>query len=405
MDAPADVKIKGMDKKELCMRDLKTCREEIDSIDRQIIELLNKRRGVAEDIAECKLKDGKQISDQSREGAKLRDVHEQSLRLGLPGDFGADVFRAIMRNTVAYERRYIVERLRHEGIKRDSSIAYLGGVGSYSHLAAVKFTDFYTGSVRMEGCPSFEQVEALVSSGNCEFGILPIENSSSGSINQVLDVLQGSSATFVGEVFYPIDHAVLTCGAASLESIKDIYAHPQPIEQCSRYIKDFMPNVRIHYMKASSEAMKTVADLHDPSCAAIAGHHAGAYYGLVPVMDNIANNTHNFTRFIVISMTPITVPENVPAKTSISFTVQKYTPGSLINVLNEFSSRGINLTKLSSRPSLSSGHGTWEEIFFADVQANISSITMQECLEKVKKETSYFKLLGCYESDEENKTK
>jgi chorismate mutase/prephenate dehydratase len=382
------------------MRDLKTCRAEIDRIDSEIIKLLNERRGVAADIAECKLRDGKGISDQGREEAKIKAVMEQARSLGLPGQFGADVYRSIMRGTVAYERRYIVERLRGGEIRRDSSIAYLGGIGSYSHLAAAKFTDFYTGKVRMEGCQSFEKVEACVSSGECEFGILPIENSSSGSINQVLDVVQGSSATFVGEIFYPIDHAVLTCGSSDVGSITDIYAHPQPIEQCSRFIHEFMPNAKIHYMKASSEAMKEVAKLADPHCAAIAGHHAGSYYGLVPVMDNIANNIHNYTRFIVISMTPITVPDNVPAKTSISFTVQKYAPGSLMNVLNEFSSRGINLTKLISRPSLSSGHSTWEEIFFADVQANLSSPAMQECIDRVKAESSRFKILGCYESDE-----
>ncbi|MGN0908614.1 MAG: bifunctional chorismate mutase/prephenate dehydratase [Succinivibrio sp.] len=383
------------------MRDLKDCREDIDRIDSEIIRLLNERRGVAEDIAECKLKDGKGISDQGREEAKLKAVMEQSRSMGLPGQFGADVYRSIMRGTVAYERRYIVERLRGGGIRRGTSISYLGGVGSYSHLAAARFTDFYTGDVRMEGCSNFEKVEACVASGNCEFGILPIENSSSGSINQVLDVLQGSSATFVGEVFYPIDHAVLTCGPADVGTITDIYAHPQPIEQCSRFIRDFMPKAAIHYMKASSEAMREVQSLADPHCAAIAGHHAGSYYGLMPVMDNIANNTHNYTRFVVISMTPITVPENVPAKTSLSFTVQKYAPGSLIRVLGEFSSRGINLTKLISRPSLSSGHGTWEEIFFADVQANLSSPAMQECLERLKGETSRLKILGCYESDEE----
>lgn len=382
------------------MRDLKACREDIDRIDSEIIKLLNERRGVASDIAECKLRDGKGISDQGREQAKLKAVMEQSRSMGLPGQFGADVYRAIMRGTVAYERRYIIERMRAGGIKRQSSIAYLGGIGSYSHLAAARFTNFYTGGVRMEGCSTFERIEDCVSAGLCEFGILPIENSSSGSINQVLDVLQGSTATFVGEIFYPIDHAVLTCGTTEVSEITDVYAHPQPIEQCSRFIRERMPGARIHYMKASSEAMKEVARIADPHCAAIAGHHAGSYYGLIPVMDNIANNIHNYTRFIVISMTPITVPENIPAKTSLSFTVQKYAPGSLIRVLDEFSRRGINLTKLISRPSLSSGHSTWEEIFFADVQANLSSPAMQECLERVKGETSNFKILGCYESDE-----
>lgn len=382
------------------MRDLKECRLAIDEIDDKLLELLNERKKVAADVAECKLRNGQGVSDPGREQVKLEMIMDKAQSLGLPPSFAAAVFRAIIANTVAYEQRYLVENLQRADIERATSIAFLGDKGSYSHLAAMRFCSVYTGGIRESGCKEFEEIVALVESGKCEYGILPVENSSSGSINGVLDVLQGSNATLCGEIFYPIDHAVLTCEKVAIDEITDIYAHPQPIEQCSRYIRDFMPKVKVHYMKSSAHAMAEVQRLHDPHCAAIAGHHAGAYYDLIPVMDNIANNIHNYTRFVVLSMTPVTIPETVSAKTSLSFTVAKYTPGSLISVLNEFSQRGLNLTKLTSRPRLAAGHDTWEEIFFADVQGNLASKAMQECLTRIGEYTASLKILGCYASDE-----
>lgn len=384
------------------MRDLNTCREAIDEIDGKIIALLSERRSVAEDIALNKLKEGKSVSDPQREMQKLAAVMDKARQAGLPGSFAAAVFRTVMAHTVSCEQRFIVEKLRGKdgGLRRGTSVAYLGGKGSYSHLAAMRWCDFCTGEIAERGCASFDEIDAAVTSGKTEYGVLPVENSSSGSINQVLDVLQGSKAVLVGEIFRPIDHSVLAVKPVALSEITDIYSHPQPVEQCSRYLKDFMPGVRVHYTKATSEAMEQVQKLGDPHCAAIASHHSGQYFGLVPVMDNISNNIHNYTRFVVISMTPVTIPETVPAKTSLSFTVAKYTPGSLISVLEEFSSRKLNLDKLTSRPRLASGHDTWEEIFFADVQGNLSSNAMQEALSKVREHTSSLKILGCYEADE-----
>ena len=117
-------------------------------------------------------------------------------------------------------------------------------------------------------------------------------------------------------------------------------------------------------------------------------------------MDNIANNNHNYTRFICVSMTPVAVSESVQAKTSLSFTVAKYTPGSLIKVLDAFSKHNLNIVKLISRPRLAAGHDTWEEIFFADIQANIASPIMTQILDDIRTYTSSLKVLGCYPSQD-----
>lgn len=384
----------------LYMRDLNTCRLAIDEIDGKLLDLLSQRKDVAADIAECKLQKDQKISDPAREQEKLDAIMEKARALNLPPAFAAAVFKTVIANTVSYEQEYAINRLHHQKIKRSTSVAYLGPKGTYSHLAAMRYLSMYTDHIKERDCRAFDEIVASVESGKSEYGLLPIENSSSGSINGVLDVLQDSKVSLVGEIFVPIDHAVLTCAKVNVGEITDIYSHPQPIEQCSRWLKDFMPKVNIHYMKSTSHAMEEVQKLNDPHCAAIASHHAGSYYGLLPIMDNIANNVHNYTRFVAISMIPLLLPESIDAKTSISFTVAKYTPGSLICVLNEFSKLGINLTKLTSRPKLSPGHDTWEEIFFADVQGNLSSPQMQNCLEKIRSYTGSLKILGCYASDE-----
>lgn len=382
------------------MRDLNTCRLAIDEIDGKLLKLLNDRKDVASDIAECKLANDQKISDPGRESIKLNAIMQKAQELGLPPSFAADVFRTIIANTVSYELEYAANRLKHGDVTRSTSVAYLGPKGTYSHVAAMKYLAMYTGGIEERECNAFDEIIASVETGKSEFGMLPIENSSSGSINGVLDVLQDSKVSLVGELFCPIDHAILTCSKVDLGEITDIYSHPQPIEQCSHYLKDFMPNVKVHFMQSTAHAMEAVHELASPNCAAIAGHDAGAYYGLVPIMDNIANNIHNYTRFVVCAMNPITLPESIDAKTSLSFSVAKYTPGSLINVLNEFANQGINLVKLTSRPRLAPGHDTWEEIFFADVQANVSSQKMQNCLGRIREYTSSLKVMGCYASDE-----
>ena len=212
--------------------------------------------------------------------------------------------------------------------------------------------------------------------------------------------MQTTKASIVGEIFVPIDHAVLGVENIDLSKITDLYSHPQPVTQCSHWIKDLLPNVNIHYTKATTEAMEIVSKLKDPAHVAIGSHMAASFYNLVPIFDNIANNIHNFTRFIVISMTPITVPQSISAKTSISFSVQKYQPGSLISVLSEFSKRNINMTKLISRPKIESSRETWEEIFFTDLEGNIDAPVMQDILEEIKPFTNSLKVLGCYPNSE-----
>ncbi len=382
------------------MRDLKQCREDIDRIDSQILTLLKERMDVATDIAMYKLEHNQSISDPGREHAKLQKLRDQARDEGLPSNYVTELYKLIMRNTCSVEQQVIISAANQDSIKRDTSVSHLGIMGSYSHVAAMMYLDGFDGEIKALGCDSFEEIVGNVETGVTEFGILPIENSSSGSINEVLDVIQDTSASIVGELFVPIDHAVLGTEKIALSEITDIYSHPQPITQCSAFIRNCLPHATIHYTQSTSEAMQKVKALNDRTHVAIASHMAGEFYELTPLIDNIANNPHNFTRFIAISMTPIDVPLSVNAKTSLSFGVQKYVPGSLISVLSEISKHSLNVTKIISRPRKNKTQDTWEEVFFADIEGNLSSPDMQDVLEDIRPYASSVKVLGCYPNSE-----
>ena len=385
------------------MKSLQDCRAAIDRIDAGILELLSQRLAVARDIADCKLSSNQPILDRVREQDKLKAVMEQAAAGGLPPLLVADLFTVLMARTVSYEQGYLMEQLAASGPERDSSIAYLGTTGTYSHLAAHRFLDGFRGRLTACECGSFEEIVACVESLRAEYGILPIENSSSGNINEVLDLLQLTRCSIVGELFYPIDHSILALQDQPLTELTELCSHTQPVTQCSRWLHEHLPQVRITFTSSSSAAMQQVVERGDPHVAAIGSAGAIRFYPLHSLISGISNNPDNHTRFIVIAMTPVMVPSCCRAKTSLSFSVPKYRPGSLIDVLSAFSAYRINLTKLISRPSGSDHKDTWEEMFFADVEANLSDLPMQDILNRIRPLTTSLKILGCYCSGEDGR--
>ncbi|MCR5084598.1 MAG: prephenate dehydratase [Succinivibrionaceae bacterium] len=378
------------------MANLKEARESIDRIDSEILDLLGQRLRVACDIACAKSAEGRPVVDHAREGEKLRALGQMAQDRGISPAFVREVYRAIMALTADYEQSFLIASANPR--PRQVSVAFLGAVGSYSHLAAHRFAGEVGAPLEEIPCRSFPEIVQAVEGGKALYGVLPIENSSSGSVNEALDALSASSVSLVDELYCPIDHAILATEGAGLQGITDLYSHPQPFAQCSRWLKERLPGVAIHYTKSTADAMSEVAAMGKGSCAAIGSARSAGFYRLMPLAMDIANNLSNYTRFVVLSPTPILVPAGIGAKTSIIFSVEKYRPGSLIRVLEEFSSRGINLTKLSSRPRLKEDDDAWEEIFFADLEANLDDAQMQEAMARLREETLSLRILGCYQS-------
>lgn len=380
------------------MRTLIECRDAIDSIDTEIIKLLEKRQEVAEDIANIKLAQNKPIVDREREAQKLVNLSNKAREHKVSSLLIKDLYERIMQHTVGYEKTFIIEKAKNKDLNYDTSISYLGTIGTYSHLAAMKFLEHFSGKIRQKSCQTFDDIIKAVENDETDFGILPIENSSSGSINEVLDLIKNTKCSIVGEIYYAIDHSILVSGETKLSNIKRIYAHPQPIAQCSHWLKQNFKDVELIPVNSSSHAINKLTE-DSKEAAAIASFHAAAYYNLNAIATDIANNKKNYTRFVVISKEAFSVPSNIKAKTSIIFSTSKYTPGSLVKVLNEFSNASFNVTKLISRPKEEDNKETWEEIFFADIDANVNDAKMIDILDKLKSITSECKVLGCYAAD------
>ncbi len=241
------------------------------------------------------------------------------------------------------------------------------------------------------GCQSFDEIVKSVELGHADLGFLPIENTSSGSINEVYDVLQHTSLSIVGETTIEVGHCLLTKDGASLEDIKTVFAHPQPISQCSHWLSQH-PKLTLAYCSSSAEAMQNVIDADDNSVAAIGSAEGGALYQLSAAENGLANQKINQSRFIVVARKAVDVPSQLPAKTTlIMATGQK--PGALVETLLVLKAHNINMSKLESRPI----PGTpWEEMFYLDVDANLATAELQQALKELERLTRFIKVLGCY---------
>jgi len=276
----------------------------------------------------------------------------------------------------------------------------LGEKGSYSYLATQKYFARRSGELLGIGCKSFNEIIQKVENNEADYALLPIENTSSGSINEVYDQLQHTRLSIVGELTYPINHALLVHNNAQVNKIKTLYTHPQVFAQCSHFLAD-LGNIEVKPCDSTSAAMLIVNELQSDDVAAIGSEAGGKLYNLRAIQSNLANQKENHSRFIVVARQAINVPLQVPAKTTVIMsTVQ--TPGALVDCLMVLKENKINMTKLESRPI---NGNPWEEMFYLDMQGNIEDGPMQKTIGTLRNMTRYFKVLGCYPIEEVSPTK
>ena len=381
------------------MTDINTLRQEINTIDQQLIELLAKRREVCLGVAAFKFDNARPITDKAREEAHLDELMKYADSKEVSLNLVRKVFTDIFTDSVALQTSYTYTRAdtTPEQFKGQINIASLGPEGSYSYHATCKYFRALKKQITIQNCSSFDEIIAAVENGSALFGVMHIENTSSGCINEVYDLLQDTKVKIVGELTINIDHCVITNGNKDLSLINTIYSHPQPATQCSNWLKHNLPHATIKTTTASSAAIQKVAALNDPTVAALGCGETGKMFGLTIAAENIANQAHNVTRFIVISLSLVQVPDYIPAKTSLTFTTTNK-PGALVKVLEIFSRNNINIAKLQSRPRSPNANSDsiWAETFYADVCINNNTVLMQEILKELKEVTGNVKVLGCY---------
>jgi len=265
-------------------------------------------------------------------------------------------------------------------------VGFQGVPGSYSEEALY---EYFGAGVATHAVRDFEDIFTELDKGFIDYGMLPIENSSTGAISQVYDLLNKYEDYIVGEICLKVNHNLLGIKGSTMEDINEVYSHPQAFEQCNEFLKD-KNNWRLIPYRNTAVSAEFVKMQNCKSIAAIGSKRASEIYGLDIIKKNINTNHNNYTRFAVIGR-QMEIDENCDKISIVLSTLHK--PGCLFNVLRYFAENNLNMLKIESRPIVNK---PWEYFFYIDYEGNLNDRKVREVTESVKRSSCYFKLLGNY---------
>ncbi len=375
--------------------DLNDYRKEIDSIDDQMIALFARRMNIAAKIAEYKKANGLRVLDARREKEKLRDIMEktpdglreymsslyslmfelsrshQGRLLGAAGELPAKIAAAIQDTPPLFPE--------------NAAVACQGVEGAYSEMACGRLfkrpnTFFFS---------SFEAVFSAIEKGLCRYGVLPLENSTAGSVNAVYDLMMKHDFRIVRSVRIKVDHNLLANPGARLEDIREIYSHEQAISQCAHFLQE-LPNVKVIRCENTAAAARMVAESGRSDAAALSSRACMELYGLSCLAASVQDQGNNFTRFICIAKGLEIYPG--ADRTSLMM-VLPHQPGSLYKALSRFYALGVNLNKLESRPM---PERNFEFMFYFDLETPVYSPQFMQLMGELPELCEEFTYLGSY---------
>ncbi len=376
--------------------ELSEIRQKIDAIDDQIAQLYAQRMELIKDVSEAKKKSGKAVNDPDREKKIILRVTEkvdESQQVYLKR-----VFETIFETSKAYQtanaehRSEISDKISAAIEKGElnfpvrAKVACQGVAGAYSGIAADKLFEL----ADVTYFKNFDGVFQAVEKGFCKYGVLPIENSSAGSVNQVYDLMKEHKFNIVRSVRLSISHNLVVNKDAKKEDIKEIYSHEQALSQCKKYLEQFK-NASVIACANTAVAARMVAESGRKDVAAISSRECAELYGLKLLETNVQDSDNNYTRFILIAK-EMEFYKGAD-KISIMTTLPQNSPGSLNKLLAKFSNLGINLTKLESRPIVGS---SFEFMFYFDFNCDIKEKAVQNLLCELDSSTEQFTFLGAY---------
>jgi chorismate mutase/prephenate dehydratase len=348
--------------------DLDDLRKQIDTIDEELVSILNQRARIVVEIGRLKNLDGTPVYSPDREKRvldKLRKVNQGPL----PDKTLVAIYRELMSGSLALEKA--------------PRIAYLGPQGSYSHLAAAgKFGS----SVEYEPVTDIRGVFEEVARERADFGIVPIENSVGGGVIDTLDALLDTDVQICAEINRSIHHNLLA--RCSLEAIERVYSKPEVFTQCQRWLSETNMIGKTMPVASTSKAAELARD--EDASAAIGSTLAAELYGLQIISANIEDNANNVTRFFVIGRRP--AEPTGDDKTSLALST-KDEPGALVSVLNALRDQGVNMSFIESRPSKKRN---WEYYFFVDVKGHASEARLREAIESARSHCLQLSVVGSY---------
>lgn len=350
--------------------DLDSVRKKIDAIDEQVLKLLNERVRNAAEIGRIKREQGSQIYVASREEQVLKKL--SSLNEGpLNEDAIRAIYREIMSAAIALEK--------------PMKIAYLGPEATFTHQAARK--KFGT-SIDYMAVPAIPDVFHMVEKGEADYGVIPIENTTGGSVEDSMDMFLASDLKVCAQVFLTIAQSLIS--QSPLGEIEKVYSKDQGILQCRDWLHAHLPKASLHTCESTTKAVALAKD--DPKIGAIASSLAADLYGVPVVADRIQDKSDNTTRFIVIGKESSGFVPGVEFKSSFLVSIDNAV-GALGKVLSTFASRDLNLTKIESRPS---GKTVWEYCFFIDALGHLEEEKVADAVAELKTLCPMVKCLGSY---------
>lgn len=350
-------------------------RDEIDLIDKAILDLLNRRASCSLGAGKLKADAGAPIFRPVREGLLLEELANANAG-PLPNAHLRAIFREILSSSRA--------------LQKPLKVAFLGPDGTFSHMAAMSF---FGSTLDFWAVPRLEDVFEAVENRDSELGIVPLENSLHGTVMQSVDLFARHDVHIQAEWFSRISHSVLS-RENSLAAVKTVYSHTQALGQCAEWLRMNLPAARLVSMDSTAAAAHKV--LAENGAAALGHHNLASRLGLCVLAGNVEDVSDNWTRFVAIGPDPVakhSAADNAAVnKTSVLFTLPDK-PGSLASVLQRFAEAGVNMNKLESRPLKSE---RWKYIFFCDVSCDLTAETLAPLLHDLRGLCHSFRILGGY---------
>lgn len=364
---------------------LQNIRDEIDKIDKQLVELFERRMEIVKDVAQYKIENNMQVLDKEREKQVIKK------NIGFLKNKKIEVYAAeYFDNLMSVSRKMqkdIIDEYKHNKM---ANVSYQGVPGSFSEQALTEYFKEYK-KVNAYNVSEFRDVFEALKNDKIDCGVLPIENSSTGGISQVYDLLREYEFSIVGERCIKVNHNLLGIKGTKIEDIKEVYSHTQAFQQSSEFLKNHSSWKLIPYQNTAVSA-KYIKDEGDKQKAAIASRKAMELYDLELIQENINFNHNNFTRFIIIGKQLNKSDEC--NKVSVVFSLP-HKAGLLYDALRIFSDNNVNMMKIESRPMLDK---SWEYFFYIDFEGNLNDENVKTAVETLKEFSYYFKLLGNYKS-------
>ncbi len=376
------------------MKDIRELRDELDVIDKEIVELFEKRMAVSEEVADYKIANAKPVLDMEREQSKIAKVGEMA-----SSDFNRIGIEELFQQLMSMSRKLQYRKLTEKGVLgnlpfirldqlqlKNVRVVYQGVEGAYSEKAVKSFFGSDANSFHVE---SFRDAMNMIADGAADYAVLPIENSSAGIVTQNYDMLMEFENYIVAEQIVRIEHCLLGLPEAEIEDIDSVYSHVQGLMQCGGFLENHR-KMTAYQAKNTAIAAKSVKEAGLLSQAAIASEEAAELYGLKILARDIADNKENYTRFIIVSNQRVFQKD--ANKISICFQLP-HRKGSLYRLMSHFIYNGLNMTKIESRPI---PERTWEYRFFVDFDGNLNDSAVKNAIRGIREEANNLRILGNY---------